>query len=135
MMNRQGKPQSTPVLESSATTIPTKVPTLEIIPTEIETPTDIPTVESVYVFPLAKIWTGVKDYYGSGDVKPEAFESLGGSDAYSSMPSGKGVYVKYANGTEEWKDRCAIISSGTFFVRRGDPAFSKMEWHVYNSCP
>jgi hypothetical protein len=93
------------------------------------------TQTSKYSSPLAKVWTGVKVYYGSGSEKTYAFEVLGGSSDCPSMPSGKGVKVKYSNGTEEWKDSDAIVLSGTFYVLSDDPAIKKMEWYVYKSCP
>ncbi len=84
---------------------------------------------------LGKIWTGVQVYYGKGASKAYGFEIRGGSEHCPSLPSGRGLRVRYPNGTEEWKDRDYIVGSGLFFVVAGDPAIDKMEWYVYSYCP
>jgi hypothetical protein len=82
---------------------------------------------------LGKLYTGVKVYYGK--LKAYGFEILGGSESCPTMPSGRGVYVLYPNGSEEWKDRLYLIGSDIFFVVEGDPAYTKMEWYEYPGCP
>lgn len=88
-----------------------------------------------YSSPLAKVYAGVKIYYGGGEEKTYAFEILGGSSDCPSMPSGKGLKVKYPDGTTGWKDRDSIVSSGTFYVLSDDPAIKKLEWNEYKLCP
>jgi hypothetical protein len=51
------------------------------------------------------------------------------------MPSGRGVYVRYPDGTEEWKDRNYLVSSDLFFALESDPALSSFEWYEYFYCP
>lgn len=77
-----------------------------------------------------RIWSGVKLYYGPN--KMPVGEVMGGNDDYVS-PTGlrfRGVKVKMASGSAEWKDREAIVS-GQWFVRADDPAIDRMEWFVF----
>jgi len=78
------------------------------------------------------IWTGVKVYYG--DAKTYGFEILGGSESCSTLASGRGIRVKYPDGTVEWKDRSALINSGLYFVQADDPALKLEEWEEFNDC-
>lgn len=78
------------------------------------------------------IWTGVKVYYG--DAKTYGFEVLGGSESCSSLESGRGIKVRYDDGTVEWKDRQALITSDNYFVKASDPALDKEEWHTFSDC-
>jgi hypothetical protein len=76
------------------------------------------------------IFTGVKLYYG-----PKKFyvgEVLGGAENYVS-PEGtkfRGVKLRMASGSVEWKDRNAIIS-GDWYVESNDPAIKRGVWHEY----
>lgn len=88
-----------------------------------------------YVSMLGAIWRGVKVYYGTGEKKSYAFQILGGSEDCSSIPSGRGIKVLYEDGTVEWKDRQYILTSGIFFVVKGDPAIDAIEWEEYSDWP
>jgi hypothetical protein len=92
-------------------------------------------VTTQYVEPIGRIWAGVKVYYGRGAQKTYGFVILGGSDECKSMPSGRGIKVRYPDSTEEWKDRMAILESGIFFVLADDPAAKAHDWYVFNDCP
>ena len=81
------------------------------------------------------IRTDVEVYYGAGSTKSYGFQILGGSEDCPSLPSGRGVYVRYPDGTDEWKDRNYLILSGLFFVLEDDPARSSFEWYEYANCP
>ena len=109
------------------TSTPSPSPTAMLLPTD----TPVPSPTPKYVPVLAKIWTGVKVYYGQGDEKAYGFEVLGGSEDCPSIPSGKGLFVRYPDGNEEWKDRAYIVESGDFFVLTDDPAIPKLEWYEY----
>ena len=85
-----------------------------------------------YVSLLGSIYSGVKVYYGAN--KAYGFVILGGVDDCSYFPSGGGIKVLYPNGSEEWKDRWYLVSSGIFFVREDDPALDRMDWYIYY-CP
>ena len=78
------------------------------------------------------IYAGVKVYYG--DAKTYGFEVLGGSESCSSLESGRGIKVRYDDGTVEWKDRRALITSGNYFVKASDPALDKEEWYTFSDC-
>lgn len=96
-------------------------------------PTSTPRASSSGYVPIGgRIWTGEKVYYGNGSNKAYGFEVLGGSENCSSMPSGRGVKVRFPSGSEEWKDRDYLISSGLFFVLGNDPALSAMQWYEYD---
>ena len=84
---------------------------------------------------LGRIWSGVKVYYGLLPEKAYGFEIVGGSEDCPSMPSGRGVKVKFPNGKEEWKDRLYLVSSGLYFVTPDDPALSRLDWRIYSDCP
>ncbi|HEX2696483.1 MAG TPA: hypothetical protein VHM28_02170 [Anaerolineales bacterium] len=130
---------STPVAEKATATLHLQyTDTPEAAPSFTPQPTSTFTQEPVgatYLPLLGRIWSGVKVYYGTLSEKAYGFEIIGGSEDCPSMPSGRGVKVKYPNGKEEWKDRTYLISSGLFFVKSDDPALSKLDWYVYNDCP
>ena len=84
---------------------------------------------------MGNIWAEIEIYYGAGSTKSYGFRILGGSEDCPSLPSGRGVYVYYDDGTEEWKDRNYLISSGLFFILKDDPARSTFEWYEYSFCP
>lgn len=104
-------------------------------PTEAMQPTETTAPKSAYGSPLGRILTGVKIYFGQGEEKTLAFEILGGSDKCPSIADGKGVYVQYPDGKNDWKSRDALINSGTFFIRLDDPAISNFGWKEYGGCP
>lgn len=82
------------------------------------------------------IFKGVKVYYGVK--KTYAFEILGGAENCQSIPSGRGVKVRYPNGSSEWKDRNYLLQagdSGILYVDKKDPALSKFDWVEYFDCP
>ncbi len=93
-------------------------------------------VSGVSYYPIfARIYSGVKVYYGAGSNKTYKFEILGISDDCPTIPSGRGVYVRYPDGSDEWKDRRYLITTDLFFVRQDDPALDKLDMYVYNNCP
>ena len=104
--------------------------------TSIPRPTNTSTpVGPKYVSMLGKVWSGVKVYYGTGSTKTYGFEIVGGAERCPSMPSGRGIKVRYKDGTVEWKDRNHIISSGLYYVLEDDPAIKAMDWYVFSDCP
>jgi hypothetical protein len=112
-------------------------PTRTAHPTYTTYPTDIPVQpntnsSSGYVSLLGHIYSGVEVYYGAN--KAYGFQILGGVDDCSYFPSGQGIRVQYPDGTEEWKDREYLVSSGLFYIKDNDPAVDRMEWYIYN-CP
>lgn len=72
-----------------------------------------PTIPSEWRGLAGHIWTGVKVYYG--DKKNYGFTILGVDDTCPLSPSGKGVRVKLPDGTQEWKDRSALLTPNFFF--------------------
>jgi hypothetical protein len=78
------------------------------------------------------IWTGVKVYYG--EARAYGFEVLGGGEGCKAVPSGRGIKVKYPDGTVEWKDRSALIKSGLYFIQVNDPALKQEKWEVFDNC-
>jgi hypothetical protein len=83
-----------------------------------------------YVDATGRLYTGVQLYYGPN--KMYVGEILGGNNHYVS-PSGlsfRGVKLRMRDGSEEWKDRDAIIR-GKWYVRRDDPAITRGEWYEY----
>lgn len=121
--------QAEPTAQATTTESPTNPPQ----PTKTQSPPSTPTPAGPqYVSLLAKIWTGVKVYYG--EEKAYGFEILGGSEKCSLAPSGRAVYVLYPDGSREWKDREYLLTSGIFFVEKDDPAVKRMEWLTY-PCP
>lgn len=89
---------------------------------------------TTYLTLAGNVFTGVKVYYGTGDTKTYAFEILGAAENCSAFPGGNGVKVMYPDGKSEWKDREYLITSGDYFVRKDDPARTKLEYYVY-PCP
>ena len=79
------------------------------------------------------MWTGAKVYYGKGQEKAYGFEILGGSEVCTIID--RGVYVRFPDGTKEWKDRSYLVTSGLFFVISDDPAIEQREWYEYTNCP
>jgi len=78
------------------------------------------------------LWRGVKLYYGP--TKFYVGEVLGGNDRYVSPLTGRhmrGVKIRYPDGSEEWKDRSAMIRDGRWFIKCDDPALARMEWRIY----
>lgn len=134
---------SAPIIEEATATLhiqytetpdATPLPTEQVVPSATITASLTPTGPG-YLPLLGRIWTGVKVYYGLLPEKAYGFEILGGSEHCSSMPSGRGVKVKYSNGKEEWKDRLYLVSSGIYFVEENDPALSNLSWQIYDDCP
>jgi hypothetical protein len=79
--------------------------------------------------PLAgRLFNGVVIYFGRGEQKALGFTALGGSAKCATMPSGKGVLVRYPNGREEWKDRDALILADLYFIRADDPNRDSFLW-------
>lgn len=78
------------------------------------------------------LWRGVKLYYGP--TKFYVGEVLGGNDHYVSPFTGKeirGVKIRYPSGSEEWKDRSAMVIDGRWYIKCDDPALARMDWEVY----
>lgn len=126
--------QATPIPFIPPTPMPTNTP----LPTDTPKPIDTisPDTQVERWIPIGgRIWTGLKVYYGTGSEKAYGFEVLGGSENCLSMPSGRGVKVLFPSGSEEWKDRDYLISSGLFFALESDPALSAMQWYEYYDCP
>jgi len=123
------RPSDTPGPTSTAGQTNTPAPTDTPAPTN--TPVPMPTDDQTWMPLLAHVYSGVKMYYGAGEEKAYGFEILGGNDNCPSMPSGRGLYVQYEDGTLEWKDRQAMVQSPYNFVRRDDPALEKIEWFEY----
>lgn len=112
----------------SKTLLPTRIPTRTLIPTK----SPVPTTEPRYIPLVGHVMRGVKVYYlTAGDY---GFTILGGSDRCPSMPSGKGLYVRYPDGLEGWKDRDASVFNDYYFVRENDPALRKFQWVEYTGC-
>lgn len=120
------------VVAGNATPTKTPIPTRTAKPSPTHTSAPMP---PRYVPILGKIWRGVEVYYGTGSDKTYGFQILGGSEKCPSMPSGRGILVRYSNGTVEWKDRNYIVMSGIYFVREDDPAIRAMDWYVFPNCP
>jgi hypothetical protein len=60
-------------------------------------------------------------------------EVLGGNDRYVS-PAGdrfRGVKIRMAGGSVEWKDRSAV-AAGEWYVRRNDPALTRRDWEIFD---
>jgi len=77
------------------------------------------------------IWSGVKLYFGPH--KRYVGEVVGGTDR-ESLTSGeltRGVVVKMAGETLEWKNRDAIVL-GAWYIRRDDPALNRQQWRTIN---
>jgi hypothetical protein len=91
--------------------------------------------QAQYLPLLTHLFTGVKIYYGLGANKAYGFEAIGGSESCSLMPSGRGVLVRYPDGTQEWKDRRYLIESGLYFVRADDPNATSWDWVDLPGCP
>ncbi len=106
-----------------------------LIATEAPASTDTDLTVVQYLPLLGKIWAGVKVYYGSSAQKAYGFEILGGSENCSAMPSGRGLKVRYQDGTIEWKDRNNILMSDIYFVRADDPAIKALDWYDFKDCP
>ncbi|MFQ5561296.1 MAG: hypothetical protein ACE5FU_12035 [Nitrospinota bacterium] len=83
---------------------------------------------------LGNVWTGVKVYHGAGNSKSYAFEVLGGNEKCSTLPSGRGIYVRYEDGSTEWKDRKAMVNPALLFVLASDPALKRFEWRISRGC-
>lgn len=78
------------------------------------------------------IWSGVKTYYGPGH--RYVGEILGGNSDYVDPMTGqkiRGVKIRYPSGSEEWKDRDAIIQDARWQVNANDPALDAMLWHEF----
>ena len=80
------------------------------------------------------VFNGVKVYYGYD--KAYGFEVIGatGSGDCPIAPSGQGLFVKYPNGTQEWKDYDAMVYSGNYYIGANDPNRSGPKLSGYNSC-
>ncbi len=78
-----------------------------------------------------RMYTDVKVYNGVGDVKAYAFTILGGNSDCTTLPSGRGLYVEYENGTKEWKDRNYVRSSSYYFILDNDPALKSKVWYEF----
>jgi hypothetical protein len=125
-------PTATPAVTATRTPAATQVPTSTPSPKPTATlapPTPTATSDSGYVPMLGKVWRGVKVYYGTD--KALGFEILGGVENCSLLPSGRGLRVRYPDGSEAWKDRNAIVDAGIYFARSDDPATRAMDWQVY----
>jgi hypothetical protein len=113
------------------TPTPFGVPTVTASPAALPSPSVTPRPSaspSPYMPLLGHLFVDAKIYYGTGATKALGFTVVGGSSRCHIMPSGKGVLVRYPNGTLEWKDRGALIESGLYFVRRDDPAATSFLW-------
>lgn len=126
-------PSSTPQPTTPAGPSPTPSLTLSPSVTPTRRPSSTPAPD--YIPLVGNIWADVEVYYGAGSNKSYGFQILGGSEDCPSLPSGRGVYVHYEDGTDEWKDRNYLISSGLFFILKDDPARSSLVWYVYSFCP
>lgn len=83
---------------------------------------------------MGHLFIGVKIYYGSGSQKTYGFEAVGGSENCPSMPSGRGVLVRYPDGTREWKDRGYLVQSELYFVKSDDPNAKSLQWIELPGC-
>ena len=83
---------------------------------------------------LGHLFIGVKIYYGKGTDKAYGFEAVGGSENCPRMPSGRGVLVRYPDGSEEWQDRGYLIESELFFVKSDDPNAGSFQWREVPGC-
>ncbi len=83
---------------------------------------------------LGNVWTGVKVYYGTGSTKAYGFEVLGGSEKCPTLPSGRGIFVRYEDGSTEWKDRKTMVNPELFFILPNDPALKRFQWKIYGGC-
>jgi hypothetical protein len=83
---------------------------------------------------LGHLFIGVKIYYGKGIEKTYGFEALGGDESCASMPSGRGVLVRYPDGHSEWKDRMNLVDSGLYFVKSDDPNARSFQWIELPGC-
>jgi hypothetical protein len=88
--------------------------------------------ESGWLSLSSHIYAGVRVYYG--DSKTYGFEVLGGSEDCASLESGRGIKVRYEDGTVEWKDRRALITSDIYYVKASDPALDEEDWVVFSDC-
>lgn len=142
----------TPTLPPSRTMSPTatprptrtKGPTITPGPTRTSGPSKTPRptktitrdttlISSPEYYPLLMhIYRDVKVYFGDDQVKTFAFTIIGADDDCGITPSGKGVLVKYPDGTKEWKDRVYLLSVG--YVRSDDP-FINLPRMDYYECP
>lgn len=91
---------------------------------------DQPT-ESKWLPISGNIYSGAKVYMGSGENKTLAFTVLGGNENCS---FGRGLYVEFPSDSKEWKDRSALISGDSLFIKTDDPALEEMSWRIY-PCP
>lgn len=78
------------------------------------------------------IWANVAVYYG--DAKALCCWVVGGDESCDAVSSGRGILVRFENGTTEWKDRSAWNNSGIYFVKADDPALKAQEWASLD-CP
>lgn len=77
------------------------------------------------------IWCGVQVYSGQGTQKRFVGEVLGGNERYTDPITGstfRGVKLRMASGSEEWKDRSSLIQWG--YVHKDDPAIQAMQWEI-----
>ena len=79
------------------------------------------------------LWSGVWLYYGANPSKMIVGQVLGGNDKYVDRHTSqafRGIKLRMQSGSEEWKDRGAIVVDGRWFVRRNDPALETQGWEV-----
>ena len=139
-----------PVKQVNTLVAPTAAPT--DIPVAV--PTDVPTAAPPAVAAVAtsvpaaaapaetkpssftglamRVFNGVKVYYGLD--KAYGFEVVGITNNCPIAPSGKGLLVKYPDGTQEWKDYSAIVYSGNYFIATDDPNRSGPRLSGFDSC-
>jgi hypothetical protein len=88
-------------------------------------------VSEEWVSPSGQIWTGVRLYYGPS--KTYVGEVLGGNDRLVTATGEviRGLKLRMASGSVEWKDRRAVIS-GPWYMRRNDPAVARKVWEVFD---
>lgn len=98
------------------------------------TPAPTPRPSVTYLPLLGHLFDGVKIYYGKGAAKAYGFEAVGGSDNCPMILGGRGVLVRYEDGTTEWKDRMYLLESGLYFVREDDPNRSSFLWNELANC-
>jgi len=127
------RPSSTKTQIETYTMEPTLTSTVPPTKTQYPTstkptgPTSTPAPELVKI--LGNIWSGVNVYYGNPP--KTVFSILGGNDSCNNLPSGRGLFVEYPDGSQEWKDREYIVTSGLFFVNKNDPAIKTIDWFIY----
>lgn len=89
------------------------------------------TLDQGYIKAYGNIWVGVELYFGPN--KSYVGQVLGGNDHYIDPTTGRtirGIKIRYNNGSEEWKNRDAIIN-GYWYVKENDPAISAQRWREY----